>query len=137
MAAERSEFETQRSRNSCDKCRRKKIKCDEAKPICSQCRARGSCCETTVVLKWETDYQDAGRAFGRAGVWSKHTSNTERTENTIWYVVIRYIGRQDDHKVVLRSTQLVIPTVPLVYTTTHRTTCSITCLTLLFTSPTP
>ena len=26
------------------------------------------------------------------------TENTERTENTIWYVVIRYIGRQDDHR---------------------------------------
>jgi hypothetical protein len=31
----------------------------------------------------------------------------------------KYIGRQVFTREVLRSTQLVIPTVPLVYTTTH------------------
>lgn len=61
-----------RSRNGCDKCRTRKVRCDEAKPACGQCRAKGHPCETTVVLKWEADYQNVGRAFGRTGVWSKN-----------------------------------------------------------------
>ncbi|KAK6002620.1 hypothetical protein QM012_001370 [Aureobasidium pullulans] len=60
-----------RNRTGCNKCRARKVRCDEQKPICGQCRAKGFDCETSIKLKWEQDYTSAGRAFGRAGLWSK------------------------------------------------------------------
>lgn len=64
-----------RSRKGCDKCRFRKVRCDEAKPVCEQCRVKGFECTTSVVLKWETDY--VGRAFGRTGVWRKKAARTD------------------------------------------------------------
>ncbi|KAL1305756.1 hypothetical protein AAFC00_007336 [Neodothiora populina] len=66
-----------RSRNGCDRCRSRKVRCDEAKPTCGQCSAKNYVCQTTVHLKWETDYQSLGRAFGRAGVWSKRAPTSD------------------------------------------------------------
>ncbi|KAH0265050.1 C6 transcription factor, partial [Aureobasidium melanogenum] len=60
-----------RNRTGCNKCRARKVRCDEQKPVCGQCRAKGFDCETSIKLKWEQDYASAGRAFGRAGLWSK------------------------------------------------------------------
>ncbi|KAK2005664.1 hypothetical protein LZ32DRAFT_611886 [Colletotrichum eremochloae] len=61
---------SRRSHRGCHRCRLHKIRCDEAKPHCGPCSSRGySDCVYAQVLKWETDY--VGRAFGRAGVWSK------------------------------------------------------------------
>ncbi|KAF6830155.1 C6 zinc finger domain protein [Colletotrichum musicola] len=59
-----------RSHRGCHRCRLHKIRCDEAKPHCGPCTSRGyPDCAYVQILKWETDY--VGRAFGRAGVWSK------------------------------------------------------------------
>ncbi|KAF9871226.1 hypothetical protein CkaCkLH20_11395 [Colletotrichum karsti] len=59
-----------RSHRGCQRCRLHKIRCDETKPHCGPCTSRGYAdCVYTQILKWETDY--VGRAFGRAGVWSK------------------------------------------------------------------
>lgn len=63
-----------RKRTGCNKCRARKVRCDEQKPVCSQCRAKGFQCETTLTLKWEQDYTNAGRAFGRSGLWSKNAN---------------------------------------------------------------
>ena len=63
-----------RNRTGCNKCRARKVRCDEQKPICSQCRAKGFDCETSIKLKWEQDYTSAGRAFGRAGLWTKKSA---------------------------------------------------------------
>ncbi|KAK1983775.1 fungal-specific transcription factor domain-containing protein [Colletotrichum cereale] len=61
---------SRRSHRGCHRCRLHKIRCDEAKPHCGPCTSRGySDCVYAQTLKWETDY--VGRAFGRAGVWSK------------------------------------------------------------------
>ncbi|KAF4776336.1 hypothetical protein HER10_EVM0005352 [Colletotrichum scovillei] len=61
---------SRRSHRGCHRCRLHKIRCDEAKPHCGPCTSRGYAdCVYAQVLKWETDY--VGRAFGRAGVWSK------------------------------------------------------------------
>ncbi|KAK2028587.1 hypothetical protein LX32DRAFT_639904 [Colletotrichum zoysiae] len=61
---------SRRSHRGCHRCRLHKIRCDEVKPHCGLCTSRGySDCVYVQVLKWETDY--VGRAFGRAGVWSK------------------------------------------------------------------
>ncbi|KAH7140278.1 fungal-specific transcription factor domain-containing protein [Dactylonectria estremocensis] len=63
---------SQRSHHGCQRCRLHKIRCDEAKPSCGACTSRGySDCTFLLVLKWEADYRHVGRAFGRAGVWSK------------------------------------------------------------------
>jgi hypothetical protein len=63
-----------RNRTGCDKCRARKVRCDEQKPTCGQCHAKGFDCSTSIKLKWEQDYTSAGRAFGRAGLWSKNAS---------------------------------------------------------------
>ncbi|KAG9518574.1 C6 transcription factor, partial [Aureobasidium melanogenum] len=63
-----------RNRTGCNKCRSRKVRCDEQKPICGQCSAKGFDCETSIKLKWEQDYTSAGRAFGRAGLWSKRAA---------------------------------------------------------------
>ncbi|KAL4788523.1 fungal-specific transcription factor domain-containing protein [Aspergillus varians] len=60
-----------RTRTGCSTCRSRKIKCDEAKPTCVQCKAKGLTCSTTTTLKWEAEYLSRGLSFGRAGVWSK------------------------------------------------------------------
>ncbi|KAF3800198.1 hypothetical protein GCG54_00003725 [Colletotrichum gloeosporioides] len=61
---------SRRSHRGCHRCRLHKIRCDEAKPHCGPCTSRGyPDCVYAQILKWETDY--VGRAFGRAGVWSK------------------------------------------------------------------
>ncbi|KPM43776.1 hypothetical protein AK830_g2805 [Neonectria ditissima] len=63
---------SQRSHHGCQRCRLHKIRCDEAKPSCGACTSRGYLdCTFLLVLKWEADYRHVGRAFGRAGVWSK------------------------------------------------------------------
>lgn len=63
-----------RTRSGCQRCRARKIKCDEGKPECGQCRAKGFQCPTTAPLKWEHDYRSRGLAFGRTGIWSKDTA---------------------------------------------------------------
>ncbi|KAI4724367.1 hypothetical protein E4T49_07902 [Aureobasidium sp. EXF-10728] len=62
---------SRRRRTGCDKCRARKVRCDEQKPTCGQCSAKGFDCQTSIKLKWEQDYTSAGRAFGRAGLWSR------------------------------------------------------------------
>lgn len=78
-----------RSRNGCDRCRVRKIACDETKPVCKQCQAKAYDCQTTVALKWETDY--VGKAFGRTGVYKKNTAGLRThspyattTDNVSW-----------------------------------------------------
>ncbi|KAK6225540.1 hypothetical protein QIS74_01587 [Colletotrichum tabaci] len=66
---------SRRSHRGCHRCRLHKIRCDETKPHCGPCVSRGySDCVYVQILKWETDY--VGRAFGRAGVWSKSGAGT-------------------------------------------------------------
>lgn len=60
-----------RTRTGCQRCRLRKIKCDESKPICGQCQAKAFECHSVSTLKWEEDYLSRGLAFGRSGIWSK------------------------------------------------------------------
>ncbi|EXJ86149.1 hypothetical protein A1O1_06519 [Capronia coronata CBS 617.96] len=60
-----------RTRTGCQTCRQRKIKCDEDKPTCGQCRLKCLPCVTAVSLKWEEEYQVKGLAFGRARAWTK------------------------------------------------------------------
>ncbi|GME32178.1 C6 zinc finger domain protein [Neofusicoccum parvum] len=71
-AAERSQPHKSRSRSGCLTCRKRKIRCDEARPQCANCRDKGLQCLRGVTLKWEQEYASRGLAFGRCGVWSKH-----------------------------------------------------------------
>ncbi|EFQ34836.1 hypothetical protein CGRA01v4_01639 [Colletotrichum graminicola] len=69
-----------RSHRGCHRCRLHKIRCDEAKPHCGPCTSRGyPDCVYAQILKWETDY--VGRAFGRAGVWSKSRASGANNNN--------------------------------------------------------
>ncbi|KAJ0116040.1 hypothetical protein J7T55_004985 [Diaporthe amygdali] len=60
-----------RTRTGCQRCRVRRIKCDESKPVCRQCQAKGFKCQPLSTLKWEDEYNSRGLAFGRSGVWSK------------------------------------------------------------------
>lgn len=54
-----------RSRNGCKACRRIKLKCDEAKPSCRRCRAKGIECNYEVQLRWAVGGKQAsGRGNG-------------------------------------------------------------------------
>lgn len=72
-----------RTRTGCQTCRQRKIKCDEGKPTCDQCRAKGLECITTAALKWEAEYVSKGLKFGRAGVWSKDPLQTASPSSTV------------------------------------------------------
>lgn len=68
-----------RSRNGCENCRRSKVKCDEQKPSCTRCWQKGiPCSKATIQLKWESDYHQRGIAFGRSGVWGKHSDRQQQ-----------------------------------------------------------
>ncbi|KAG6357205.1 hypothetical protein INS49_015083 [Diaporthe citri] len=60
-----------RTRTGCQRCRVRRIKCDESKPVCRQCQANGFRCQPLSTLKWEDEFASKGLAFGRSGVWSK------------------------------------------------------------------
>lgn len=60
-----------RTRTGCQRCRVRRIKCDESKPVCGQCQAKGFKCQPVSTLKWEDEFASKGLAFGRSGVWSK------------------------------------------------------------------
>lgn len=62
-----------RTRTGCQTCRQRKIKCDEVTPNCNQCLEKNLRCVTWTPLKWEAEYLSQGLAFGRAGVWTKHS----------------------------------------------------------------
>ena len=63
-----------RTTTGCQTCRKRKIKCDELKPVCTQCSVRGLDCVKTASLKWEAEFLSRGLSFGRTGVWSKDPS---------------------------------------------------------------
>lgn len=63
-----------RTRTGCQTCRLRKIKCDEGKPVCKQCRAKGLRCGASTLLKWEADYRLLGLAHGRQGIWGKRSA---------------------------------------------------------------
>lgn len=71
-----------RTRSGCQRCRLRKIKCDEGKPECGQCQAKGYQCQSTWLLKWEQDYHSRGLAFGRTGIWSKNNTNNTNNDTT-------------------------------------------------------
>ncbi|KAI4752810.1 hypothetical protein E4T52_15011 [Aureobasidium sp. EXF-3400] len=75
-----------RKRTGCDKCRARKVRCDEQKPTCGQCNAKGFECSTSIKLKWEQDYTSAGRAFGRAGLWSKNATEKSNASSPCIHV---------------------------------------------------
>lgn len=60
-----------RSRNGCNACKIRKIKCDEAKPKCSRCKNKGAGCIYELFVHFRDDYERKGKSFGREGVWSK------------------------------------------------------------------
>ncbi|OAQ62703.1 C6 zinc finger domain-containing protein [Pochonia chlamydosporia 170] len=74
---------SRRSHHGCQRCRQHKVRCDEVKPQCGFCRSRGhSPCIFSAALKWEADYKHKGRAFGRAGVWSKVSADGGNSKGT-------------------------------------------------------
>lgn len=60
-----------RTRTGCKSCRERKVKCDEAKPVCRNCSTRGLACSSGLQLKWHEEFASRGIAFGRQGVWTK------------------------------------------------------------------
>lgn len=69
--ASSSKGSRKRTRTGCQRCRVRRIKCDESKPVCRQCQAKGFRCQPISTLKWEDEFASKGLAFGRSGVWSK------------------------------------------------------------------
>ncbi|KAH7128983.1 fungal-specific transcription factor domain-containing protein [Dactylonectria macrodidyma] len=85
---------SQRSHHGCQRCRLHKIRCDQAKPSCGACTSRGhSDCTFLLVLKWEADYRHVGRAFGRAGVWSKAGRSPTQQPSSVGAVCPPDFGR--------------------------------------------
>ncbi|KAF8847856.1 hypothetical protein BDZ45DRAFT_709511 [Acephala macrosclerotiorum] len=41
-----------RSRNGCHPCKGRKVKCDETKPVCNNCKKLGEACDYSMRLKW-------------------------------------------------------------------------------------
>ncbi|PWY81588.1 hypothetical protein BO94DRAFT_567255 [Aspergillus sclerotioniger CBS 115572] len=69
---------TPRSQSGCSNCRRSKVKCDEKQPVCTRCLRKDlHCSRNPLTLKWEAEYHARGLAFGRTGVWRKHSSTKE------------------------------------------------------------
>lgn len=60
-----------RSRFGCEECKKRRIKCDEAKPLCVRCRAKRIQCKYKILLHFREDYESKGKKFGREGVWKK------------------------------------------------------------------
>lgn len=60
-----------RSRGGCHLCKLRRQKCDEIKPSCSRCVARGVACQYKKSLSFRDEYEKKGKTFGREGVWSK------------------------------------------------------------------
>ncbi|KAF4973623.1 hypothetical protein FZEAL_9272 [Fusarium zealandicum] len=73
--AERTGPVRTRTRSGCQTCRSRKIRCDEAKPRCRNCVARGLACNRELRLKWEPEFAARGLSFGREGVWCKQSSD--------------------------------------------------------------
>ncbi|OJD36432.1 c6 zinc finger domain protein [Diplodia corticola] len=94
-AAERTLPHKSRSRNGCLTCRKRKIRCDEGKPLCSNCRDKGLQCLRGVTLKWEQEYASRGLAFGRSGIWSKHGASQDdaprRVSDVVHWLPLPYI----------------------------------------------
>ncbi|BFZ59815.1 hypothetical protein YB2330_000836 [Saitoella coloradoensis] len=64
-----------RSRNGCQTCRDRHLKCDETRPICLQCQMKKLECKILrVQLRWEEEMVEKGLTFGREGVWTKSKS---------------------------------------------------------------
>ncbi|KAK2072370.1 hypothetical protein P8C59_006727 [Phyllachora maydis] len=56
-----------RSRGGCGNCKRRRRKCDEARPACAACRRRGVVCEGyTLRLQWDVGVASRGRLAGAA-----------------------------------------------------------------------
>lgn len=68
-----------RSRFGCSQCKKRRIKCDESKPHCGSCEARGVSCTYTVTLQFREDFENQGKRFGREGVWSKAPKSKNKT----------------------------------------------------------
>lgn len=64
-----------RSRSGCQNCRDVRQKCDELRPECSRCAAKGFDCRYLVRLQFRDDFEKRGQKFGREGVWSKKGSS--------------------------------------------------------------
>ncbi|KIV88962.1 hypothetical protein PV10_08586 [Exophiala mesophila] len=67
-----------RTRTGCNTCRRRRIKCDEARPSCSCCTKSQLSCNYQLHLIWEQDLATSGKCHGRSGVWSKSSTRTTR-----------------------------------------------------------
>lgn len=57
-----------RSVHGCTPCKRRKIKCNEARPRCSRCCERNLNCSYQVSLKFQDDFDRVGKKFGRQKV---------------------------------------------------------------------
>ncbi|EXJ85970.1 hypothetical protein A1O1_06339 [Capronia coronata CBS 617.96] len=68
-----------RTRAGCLTCRSRKVKCDEQRPTCHRCQISRRQCDYGSEIRWEEDYVSKGRAFGRAGVWSKSGCSSSST----------------------------------------------------------
>ncbi|KAK1985959.1 hypothetical protein LZ30DRAFT_706999 [Colletotrichum cereale] len=71
-----------RSRGGCPNCKRRKRKCDETRPACRACQARGIQCEGyNTMLKWTNGIASRGR-FARAAVPDVAAGSSDSTPTT-------------------------------------------------------
>ncbi|RAK99373.1 Zn(II)2Cys6 transcription factor [Aspergillus ibericus CBS 121593] len=63
-----------RSRTGCLTCRRRRLKCDEAHPVCMRCQRSKNHCVYGVRLQWQDDMRTAGKCHGRTGIGSRKKS---------------------------------------------------------------
>lgn len=56
----------QRSRSGCATCKKRRVKCDEVHPLCSNCTRLSLTCEYNQQLLWHEDALERGISFGRS-----------------------------------------------------------------------
>ncbi|KAH6991380.1 fungal-specific transcription factor domain-containing protein [Ilyonectria sp. MPI-CAGE-AT-0026] len=60
-----------RRRTGCWPCKERKVRCNEARPICNACERLTLPCQYGIKLLWREEALSRGIALGRSGLWSK------------------------------------------------------------------
>ncbi|KAH3682240.1 hypothetical protein WICPIJ_006798 [Wickerhamomyces pijperi] len=74
---------SQKSRNGCSTCKRKRLKCDETKPACQNCIKRGiECGGYSTNFKWKSFEEIMNKTPGESNMSSSSTSKSKDSNNS-------------------------------------------------------
>ncbi|KAE8141344.1 fungal-specific transcription factor domain-containing protein [Aspergillus pseudotamarii] len=84
-----------RTRNGCNTCRRRRVKCDESRPACTRCQRSKNRCSYELQLQWEDEMRTAGKCHGRTGVQSRRHSVQHPPANDGEFQLLTRARRKD------------------------------------------